>query len=44
MRDRTLESVVARVPAAMLAGILGLMAFAIVISQGSGNAFIYFQF
>jgi alginate O-acetyltransferase complex protein AlgI len=44
MRDRTLESVVARIPAVVLALIWGLMAFAIVISQGSGNAFIYFQF
>jgi alginate O-acetyltransferase complex protein AlgI len=44
MRDRTLESVVARTPPWILASIWGLMAFAIVISQGSGNAFIYFQF
>ena len=44
MRDRTLESVVARVPAPLVAAALGLMAFAIVISQGAGNAFIYFQF
>jgi alginate O-acetyltransferase complex protein AlgI len=44
MRERTLESMVARVPAPVIAGAWGLMAFAIVISQGSGNAFIYFQF
>jgi alginate O-acetyltransferase complex protein AlgI len=44
MRERTLESVVARVPEPVLAVAWGLMAFAIVISQGSGNAFIYFQF
>jgi alginate O-acetyltransferase complex protein AlgI len=44
MRERTLESMVARVPSPVLAGAWGLMAFAIVISQGSGNAFIYFQF
>jgi alginate O-acetyltransferase complex protein AlgI len=44
MRERTLESMVARVPTPVLACALGLMAFAIVISQGSGNAFIYFQF
>lgn len=44
MRDRTLESVIARTPAAVIALIWSLMAFAIVISQGSGNAFIYFQF
>jgi len=44
MRDRTLESAVARVPALLLSGIWALMAFAIVIAQGAGNAFIYFQF
>jgi alginate O-acetyltransferase complex protein AlgI len=44
MRERTLESVVARLPEPVLAVAWGLMAFAIVISQGSGNAFIYFQF
>jgi alginate O-acetyltransferase complex protein AlgI len=44
MRRRTLESMLARVPAPLLAGVWGLMAFAIVIEQGSGHAFIYFQF
>ncbi len=44
MRERTLESAVARAPATALAGIWALMAFAIVIAQGTGNAFIYFQF
>jgi alginate O-acetyltransferase complex protein AlgI len=44
MRDRTLESVVARVPPIVISLLWGLMIFAIVISQGSGNAFIYFQF
>lgn len=44
MRNRTLESVIARTPPALLAVSLGLMVFAIVISQGEGNAFIYFQF
>jgi alginate O-acetyltransferase complex protein AlgI len=44
MRDRTLESVVARVPAAMLSVMWAVMAFAIVIAQGEGSAFIYFQF
>ncbi|HSY06923.1 MAG TPA: MBOAT family O-acyltransferase [Steroidobacteraceae bacterium] len=44
MRERTLESVLARTPPLLLAIVWGLMAFAIVISQGSGNAFIYFQF
>jgi alginate O-acetyltransferase complex protein AlgI len=44
MRERTLEDAIARTPALLLAGAWGLMAFAIVIAQGSGNAFIYFQF
>jgi len=44
MRARTLESVVARAPAAAVALVWALMAFAIIIVQGSGNAFIYFQF
>jgi len=44
MRARTLESVLARVPSPLLAMVWGLMAFAIVIAQGAGNAFIYFQF
>jgi alginate O-acetyltransferase complex protein AlgI len=44
MRARTLESVVARTPALALSALWALMAFAVVIAQGSGNAFIYFQF
>ena len=44
MRARTLESALARVPAALLSATWALMLFAIVIAQGSGNAFIYFQF
>jgi alginate O-acetyltransferase complex protein AlgI len=44
MRDRTLEAAIARVPATALSGVWALMLFAIVISQGTGNAFIYFQF
>ena len=44
MRERTLESVVARVPPIVTGLLWGLMLFAIVISQGAGNAFIYFQF
>ena len=34
----------ARVPAVVLSAVLALMAFASVIAQGTGNAFIYFQF
>jgi alginate O-acetyltransferase complex protein AlgI len=44
MRNRTLESAMARVPATVLSGTWALMLFAIVIAQGTGNAFIYFQF
>ena len=44
MRTRTLESAIARVPAPLLAGVWAALAFAIIIEQGSGNAFIYFQF
>ena len=44
MRERTLESALARMPAPLLSLAWGLMLFAIVIAQGTGNAFIYFQF
>src|SRR5580658_804123 len=44
MRARTLESVVARAPALLVCVVWSLMAFAIIICQGTGNAFIYFQF
>jgi len=44
MRDTTLETVVSRTPAALLAVVWGALAFTIAIEQGSGNAFIYFQF
>jgi alginate O-acetyltransferase complex protein AlgI len=44
MRNRTLESMLARTRPALLAVIWGVMIFAIVIAQGTGNAFIYFQF
>lgn len=44
MRERTLESAIARVPAPLLSLAWALMLFAIVIAQGTGNAFIYFQF
>ena len=44
MRARTLESVVARTPALLLSAVWALMAFAVIVAQGSGNAFIYFQF
>lgn len=44
MRERRIEDVVERVPAWLLGVVWGTMAFAIAIAQGSGNAFIYFQF
>ena len=44
MRGRTLESAIARTPAPMVSAVWALMAFEIIIAQGTGNAFIYFQF
>jgi alginate O-acetyltransferase complex protein AlgI len=44
MRERSLESVVRRAPAWLIALVWAAMLFAVITSQGSGNAFIYFQF
>jgi alginate O-acetyltransferase complex protein AlgI len=44
MRNRTLEAAVAKLHPAIVVGALSVMAFAIVIEHGTGNAFIYFQF
>lgn len=44
LRQSTLEEAVSETRPWLLAGALGLMLFAIVIAQGEGNAFIYFQF
>jgi alginate O-acetyltransferase complex protein AlgI len=44
MRDTTVEAVLARVPTGLLVTAWACMAFAIVIEQGVGSAFIYFQF
>ena len=44
MRARTLEGVVARAHPAAISAVWALLAFAIVAAQGSGAAFIYFQF
>ena len=44
MRKQTLESMLARAHPALIAAAWGLMIFVIIISQGTGNAFIYFQF
>ncbi len=44
MRGRTLESVIARTPPLAVSVVWAVLAFAIVAAQGSGAAFIYFQF
>jgi len=44
MRERTLESVVARLPAWLVGVALAAMLFLLAVTQGGGNAFIYFQF
>jgi alginate O-acetyltransferase complex protein AlgI len=44
MRTHTLETLVARTHPVALTTVWTLMAFAILIEQGTGNAFIYFQF
>jgi alginate O-acetyltransferase complex protein AlgI len=44
MRDTTLEAVVERTPAWLIGAVWAAMVFAVITTQGSGNAFIYFQF
>src|SRR5215470_13629383 len=44
MRGRTLESVIARTPPIAVSVVWAVLAFAIVAAQGTGAAFIYFQF
>jgi alginate O-acetyltransferase complex protein AlgI len=44
MRDTTIEAVVQKMPAWLIGLALGVMLFLVIITQGSGNAFIYFQF
>jgi D-alanyl-lipoteichoic acid acyltransferase DltB (MBOAT superfamily) len=44
MRDRTLEDVITQSSPRLVAVVWACMAFAIIIAQGRGNAFIYFQF
>ena len=44
MRNRELEDVVARTPWWVTGLVTGAMLFAVIIAQGSGEAFIYFQF
>ena len=44
LRDTSLEAALARRPAWLVGAIWTLMLGAIILTQGSGNAFIYFQF
>jgi alginate O-acetyltransferase complex protein AlgI len=44
MRERTLENVVTQSPRLLVAATWVCMTFAVVITQGTGDAFIYFQF
>jgi alginate O-acetyltransferase complex protein AlgI len=44
MRNRTLEDVVARAPWWLTGLVAAAMLFAVITTQGSGEAFIYFQF
>ena len=44
MRNRSLHEVVSKTPWWVVGIVWGLMLFAIVAAQGSGSAFIYFQF
>ena len=44
LRDRDLHAVVEKAPSVLVGVFWGLMLFAIAITQGGSNAFIYFQF
>ena len=44
LRDTSVEAVVARMPRWLVVTLWTLMLCAIILTQGSGNAFIYFQF
>jgi alginate O-acetyltransferase complex protein AlgI len=44
MRNRSLEEIVARTPWWLTGLVAAAMLFAVIVSQGSGEAFIYFQF
>jgi len=44
MRDRELEQVVSRAPWWLTGLVCAAMLFAVIVTQGSGTAFIYFQF
>lgn len=44
MRNTTLETALGKAPAPLIGVVWALLAFSVVIEQGTGNAFIYFQF
>jgi alginate O-acetyltransferase complex protein AlgI len=44
LRDTSVEAVVARMPRWLIVALWTLMLGAIILTQGNGNAFIYFQF
>jgi alginate O-acetyltransferase complex protein AlgI len=44
LRDSNIETAVMRVPRRIVAAGWALMAYAIILTQGNSNAFIYFQF
>ena len=44
MRDKRLEDVVSRVPRVLVPAAWAVAAFVVIITQGTGDAFIYFQF
>lgn len=43
-RQATIEQTVARLPGWALTGVWSVMLFSLILTQGNGNAFIYFQF
>lgn len=44
MRNTSLESIFSRIPTWLVVSSISVMTFLVIITQGSGNAFIYFQF
>ena len=44
MRERTIEQVAARAPWWLIGAACAAMLFSVIVTQGSGDAFIYFQF
>src|SRR5450432_3680189 len=44
MRNTTIEAVVSRTPRWLITALWAVVLFAIILNQGSGSAFIYFQF